>query len=50
MYHVFNMGIGLVLVIPPNQVDTAIAALKDMNESAFLIGKIVQEERGVQIV
>ena len=50
MYHVFNMGIGLVLVIPPDQVDTAIAALKDMSESASLIGKIVQKERGVQIV
>ena len=50
MYHVFNMGIGLVLVIPPDQVDTAIAALKDMSESPFLIGKIIHGERGVEIV
>ena len=50
MYHVFNMGIGLVLVIPPDQVDTAVAALKDMRESPFLIGKILHGGKEVHIV
>lgn len=50
MYHVFNMGIGLVLVIPPDQVDTAVAALKAMRESPFLIGKILHGGKEVHIV
>ena len=50
MYHVFNMGIGLVLVIPLDQVDSALDALKDMNASPFLIGKILHGEKEVHIV
>ncbi len=50
MYHVFNMGIGLVLVIPLDQVDSALDALKDMSTSPFLIGKILHGEKEVHIV
>ncbi|MDE0187296.1 MAG: phosphoribosylformylglycinamidine cyclo-ligase [Candidatus Poribacteria bacterium] len=50
MYHVFNMGIGLVLVIPLEQVDAALDALKDMSASPFLIGKILHGEKEVHIV
>ncbi len=50
MYHVFNMGVGLVLVLPPNQIDVAIASLRESNESPFLIGKIIHGEKCVQII
>ena len=50
MFHVFNMGIGLVLVIPLDQVDSALDALKDMSTSPFLIGKILHGEKEVHIV
>ena len=50
MYRVFNMGIGLVLVLPSNQVEAAIDALKAAGESPVLIGVILPEERSVRIV
>ena len=50
MYHVFNMGVGLVLVLPPNQIDAAIASLREAGESPSLIGEIIHGEKCVQIV
>ena len=50
MYHVFNMGVGLVLVLPPNQIDMAIASLRELGESPSLIGEIIQGEKCVQII
>ena len=50
MYHVFNMGVGLVLVLPPNQIDVAIASLRESGESPFLIGEIIDGEKCVQII
>ncbi|MCZ6675946.1 MAG: phosphoribosylformylglycinamidine cyclo-ligase, partial [Candidatus Poribacteria bacterium] len=50
MYHVFNMGIGMVLVLPPDQIDIAISALRAAGESPSQIGTIVPGERGVRIV
>ena len=50
MYHVFNMGVGLVLVLPPNQIDAATASLRESGESPSLIGEILHGEKCVQIV
>ena len=50
MYHVFNMGVGMVLVLPPNQIETAVAALRESGESPFLIGEIIPGEKRVQII
>ena len=50
MYHVFNMGVGLVLVLPPNQIDMAIASLRGLGESPSLIGEIIHGEKCVQII
>ena len=50
MYHVFNMGVGMILVLPPNEIDTAIAALQELGESASLIGEIAHDERCVRII
>ncbi len=50
MYHVFNMGVGMVLVLPSNQIDTAIASLRESGESPFLIGEIIHGEKCVQII
>ncbi|MYE90485.1 phosphoribosylformylglycinamidine cyclo-ligase [Candidatus Poribacteria bacterium] len=50
MYHVFNMGVGLVLVLPPNQIDMAIASLRESGESPSLIGEIIHGEKCVQII
>ena len=50
MYHVFNMGVGLVLALPPNQIDLAIASLRESGESPSLIGEIIHGEKCVQII
>ena len=49
MYHVFNMGIGMVLVLPLNQIDTAISSLRESGESPSLIGEIIHGDKEVQI-
>ena len=50
MYHVFNMGVGMVVVLPPNQIDTAVASLRELGESPSLIGEIIHDEKGVRII
>lgn len=50
MYHVFNMGVGMVLVLPPSEIDTAIASLQESGESASLVGEIIHDERCVRII
>ncbi|MDR1559305.1 MAG: phosphoribosylformylglycinamidine cyclo-ligase [Clostridiales bacterium] len=39
MFNVFNMGIGMVMAVAPEHADTALAALKDMGEKAYVIGE-----------
>lgn len=41
MYRTFNMGIGLVLVAPPAQVDELLAVLAAAGEQAVVIGQVV---------
>ena len=44
MYHVFNMGIGMVLVLKPEHVSQAQEILAQMGEKSFVIGEVVLEE------
>lgn len=46
MYRVFNMGIGLVLVVEKETADKVLEALQELGEKAFVIGKI-KEGSGV---
>ena len=41
MHRTFNMGIGLVFAVAPEQVDRAIAELEAVGESSLIIGDIV---------
>lgn len=47
MLRVFNMGIGLIIIIPEEEVDRAIKILKENGEKAFVIGEVFKGERGV---
>ncbi len=47
MYRVFNMGIGMVAVVDPDQVEKAMDKLKRLGESASIIGKIVKGDKKV---
>jgi len=47
MYHVFNMGIGMIIVVPENETEQALSFLKENNEESYLIGEIISGEKGV---
>ncbi|MDI6711368.1 MAG: phosphoribosylformylglycinamidine cyclo-ligase [Bacillota bacterium] len=42
MYRTFNMGLGLVLVVPGEQADAVIADLARMGETAYLVGETIR--------
>jgi len=44
MFNTFNMGVGMSIVVPENEADTALSLLHEAGEDAYIIGKI--EENG----
>jgi phosphoribosylformylglycinamidine cyclo-ligase len=50
MTRVFNLGIGLVLIVPPEQVAEAIRIAEQSGDRAFQIGRIEQGAREVRYV
>ena len=44
MFNTFNMGVGMNIVVPGNEADTALSLLHAAGEDAYIIGKI--EENG----
>jgi phosphoribosylformylglycinamidine cyclo-ligase len=49
MYRTFNCGIGMVVVVAPSDVDTALATLAASGENASIIGNLARGSRGVVI-
>ena len=47
MYNTFNMGVGMSIVVPAAEVDTALAILKEQGEDAYVIGEIIKGDDGV---
>lgn len=45
MYRTFNMGVGLVLVLPAGEAEAIIAALAGREEHAFIMGRVVPGPR-----
>jgi len=50
MYHVFNMGLGLVLFVDAARADAAVALLRQAGEDARRVGDVVAGERSVVLV
>lgn len=50
MYRTFNMGIGMILVVPADQAAQALTILKDTGEDACRIGMVVHGDEGVVLV
>lgn len=44
MYRAFNCGVGMIIALPQEQVETALAILKQAGENAWLIGHIEHAE------
>lgn len=49
MYNTFNMGIGLVLAVAPEDVDTTMEAIKAAGETPYVIGSVEAGEKGVTL-
>ena len=47
MFNTYNMGVGMSIVVPADQAETALEILKANGEDAYLIGKIVSGEEKV---
>ena len=47
MYRVFNMGVGMVLIVPSFNADVVMRILKRNGETAWVIGEVRQGRRGV---
>ncbi len=47
MYNTYNMGVGMSIVVPQAQVDTALDILTAHGETAYVIGRIVENEEKV---
>jgi len=48
MFNTYNMGVGMSIVVPAAQVDTALEILKAHGEDAYVIGRIV--ENGEKVI
>ena len=47
MYNTYNMGVGMSIVVPASEVETALAVLKDNGIDAYTIGTIIEGEEKV---
>ena len=50
MFNTYNMGVGMSIVVPADQVETALETLKAHGETAYVIGNIVKGEEKIEII
>ncbi len=49
MFNTYNMGVGMSIVVPANEVDLAIETLKANGQDSYVIGEIVKGDEGCVI-
>lgn len=47
MFNTFNMGVGMTIVVSPEQADKALEILKYNGEEAYILGKTVKSDEGI---
>ena len=47
MYNTFNMGVGMSVVVAPEDADRAVSVLRAAGEEAYLLGEVVASDEGV---
>ena len=50
MFNTFNMGVGMSVVVEKQDVDKALAVLKEEGVDAYVVGKIIRSEDGVVLL
>ena len=49
MYNTFNMGLGMVIAVAPEDKEKAMAAIAAAGETAYVVGRIDEGEKGVTL-
>ena len=49
MYNTYNMGIGMMIAVKPEEADKAVALLKAAGETAYIVGEVKKGEKGVTL-
>ena len=49
MYNTFNMGLGMVIALDKNDVETAMKAIEAAGDTCYVVGEIVEGEKGVEL-
>ena len=49
MYQTFNMGLGMVLAVDPNEAERALQVIRESGEQGALVGEIIKGEKGIDL-
>lgn len=49
MYNTFNMGLGMVIALDPQDVDTAMKAIEEAGDQCYVVGQIIAGDKGVDL-
>ena len=50
MYNTFNMGLGMVLAVAPEDADSALKAIEAAGEKAWVVGDVKAGDKGVDLI
>lgn len=49
MYNTYNMGLGMIMAVAPNQVDVTMEAIKEAGDTPYIVGKLEEGKKGVTL-
>ena len=50
MYNTYNMGIGMVLAVSPENADATVAAVAKSGQKGYIIGEVKAGEKGIELI
>lgn len=50
MYNTYNMGLGMIVAVAPADVDKTMEAMRSAGDTPYVVGKIIDGEKGVDLV
>ncbi|WP_405373569.1 phosphoribosylformylglycinamidine cyclo-ligase [Pseudobutyrivibrio sp.] len=50
MYNTYNMGLGMIVAVDPADVDKTMEAMRAAGDTPYVVGKIIDGEKGVDLV
>lgn len=49
MYNTFNMGLGMVIAVNPEDVETTMKAIEEVGDKCYVVGNTVEGDKGVDL-